>query len=159
MDEELQRYRADQAHAYLERVRDLGEDCAGLKLLADDAVARAGGLRGIDYSAIRVQVSPTDDGMVDAIETIRASIASYVTALAEFEGMRAEASRAIAAMGDAAERRALTMRYLLGREWTDVRDALGYRTMGGVMKLRRRALLSFYDAMPANERDELPTAY
>ena len=34
MDEELQRYRADQAHAYLERVRDLGEDCAGLKLLA-----------------------------------------------------------------------------------------------------------------------------
>ncbi len=158
MDEELQRYRIEQAHAYLERIRKLGEDCAGLQQQVEDARERADGVKGIDYSAVRVQVSASDDAMANAVDTIKSCIVEYVTALAEYEDERSTASKSLSHMSDQTEAKALRLRYLLNYEWKDVKDKLNYKTLDGVMKLRSRALCSYWEVMPVAERDPMYSA-
>lgn len=157
MDEELQRYRSEQAHAYLERIRRMGDDCAGLQEQVDDAYSRASGVKGIDYSDIRVKVSATDDAMVNAIESIKERIREYASALAEYEDMRHEAFKALQRMEDFTESKALRLRYLCGWKWERICTEMDY-SWDGMMKLRRRALCSYYDFMPASERDAIPLA-
>lgn len=156
MDEEYRKYRIRRAHAYLERIRLMGEDCAGLKEQVDDAYSRAAGVKGIDYTAIRVQTSPNDDAMVEALESIKCHVRDYAVKLAEYEGERYEASRALDRLDDPNEARVLRMRYLLDWEWDDVRSSLGYKTVGGVAKLKERALVSYSYVMP--ERDPIHPA-
>lgn len=157
MDEEMQRYRVEQAHSYLERIRKLGEDCAALQAEADDARDRASGLTGIDYSRDMVSATPTDDAMVNAVTSIREAVRTYAVALAEYSDERMRASGAMNRMEDYTEARALRMRYLLGWDWEKVCVKMHY-TYDGMMKLRRRALCSYYDVMPHVERDPLPSA-
>ena len=157
MDEEFRQYRAEQAHAYLERIRRMGEDCAGLQQLVDDARERADGVRGIDYSAVRVQVSPTDDAMLAAVDAIKASIADYVTALAAYEDMRHEASRALMRMEDGVEAKALRLRYLCDWKWERICTDMNY-SWDGMMTLRKRALSRFWEVMPASGRDPMEPA-
>lgn len=157
MDEEYRQYRIDQAHAYLERIRRMGEDCAGLQQLVDDARERADGVKGIDYSAVRVSTSPTDEGMLIAVDAIKERIRDYVTALAEYEDMRHEASRSLMRMEDSVEAKALRLRYLCGYEWEAVCVDMHY-SWQGMMSLRRRALTSFWEVMPPGERDPMEPA-
>ena len=157
MDEEMQRYRVEQAHSYLERIRKLGEDCAALQAEADDARDRASGLTGIDYSRDVVRITPTDDAMVNAVESIREAVRAYAVALAEFTEERIRASEAMNRMEDYTEARALRLRYLLGWDWEKVCVKMHY-SYDGMMKLRRRALCSYYDVMPHPERDAMPSA-
>ena len=159
MTPEYRQYRIDQAHAYLERIRQQGDDCAGLKQQVDDARDRASGLKGIDYSAIRVQTSPSGDAIPNAIDYIMESIRGYVTVLADYEAERMRANESLMSMPDQHEAKALRMRYLLGWEWEKVQNAMGYKSLGGIMKLRDRALCSYFDCMPADERDAMPVAF
>lgn len=152
MDEELQRYRVEQAHAYLERIRKLGEDCAFLQAEVDDARERASGLTGIDYSRDQVSTTPNDDAMVDAVTAVKQAVREYALKLAEYIDERKRASDAMMDMSDSSEVAALKLRYCLGKDWHDISKFLGY-SYDGVMKLRRRALLDYYDVMPSNERD------
>ena len=157
MDDELQRYRSEQAHAYLERIRKLGEDCAALQVEVDDARERASGLTGIDYSRDQVDVSPTDDAMVNAVESIKHAARDYVLKLAEYVDERKRASDALMLMDDYTEAKALRLRYLLNRDWEMVCVEMHY-TYDGMMKLRRRALCSYWEKMPISERDPMPPA-
>lgn len=157
LDEELTRYRADQAHAYLERIRRMGEDCAGLRQMVDDARDRASGLKGIDYSAVRVSSSSDGDQMVNAVEFIRAAICDYVETLRAYEGERHRAADALDDMDDATEAKALRLRYLLGWEWEAVCVDMHY-SWQGMMSLRRRALASYWEVMPHEWRDPMQSA-
>lgn len=156
MDEEYERYRVEQAHAYLERIRKSGHDCAGLRQQVDDARERAAGLKGIDYAAIKV-ASSVDDAMGDAVARIFDSISEYVSALAQYEDERHEATMAMDRMDDATESKVLRLRYLCGWEWERVCVDMHY-SWQGMMSLRRRALCSFYDYMPFPEREPLHPA-
>ncbi len=157
MEEELIRYKSEQAHSYLERIRKMGEDCAALELEVDDARTRASGVKGIDYSEVRVTTSRNDDAMVNAIESVKAAIRDYVVKLAEFTDERKKASDAMNLMEDFTEARALRLRYLLGWKWERVCTEMDY-SWDGMMKLRRRALCSYHDVMPLEGRDPLPVA-
>ena len=158
MDDEYRQYRIDQAHAYLERVRRMGEDCAGLQQQVDDARARASGLKGIDYSAVQVQSSPTPDAIPNAVAAIMASIQEYVTELAEYESERMRANDALMKMDDYTSARILRMRYLLGWKWERICTETDY-TWDGMMSLRRRALCDFWEVMPHTERDPMEPAF
>lgn len=151
MDEEYRKYRIRRAHAYLERIRLMGEDCAGLKEQVDDAYSRAAGVKGIDYTAIRVLTSPNDDAMVEALESIKGHIRDYAVKLAEYEGERCEASAALNDLADQSEAKALRMRYLLDMEWDDMCSKLGFSTARGVQKMVDRALFSFSFVMPGRD--------
>ena len=147
MDEEYERMRIDMAHAYLERIRKMGEDCAGLRAQIDDAYYRAEGVGSVDYAAVRVAKSPTADRMPDAVAAIQERIRAYVTDLAAYEDERHEAHRALMLMDDATEARALRLRYLCCNDWESVCVDMHY-SYDGMMKLRRRALYSFSFVMP-----------
>lgn len=155
--DEYTSYKIDQAHAYLERIRKLGEDCAALQAEADDARDRASGLKGIDYAKDRVQVSPSDDGMVDAIERIHATIREYVLKLSELLDERKAASDALMLMDDYTEARALRLRYICNWKWERICTEMNY-TWDGMMTLRRRALNSYWEVMPLSERDPMQPA-
>lgn len=147
MDEEYERMRIDMAHAYLERIRKMGEDCAGLRDQIDDAYYRAEGVGGMDYSAVRVSTSPNADALVDAVASIQEQIRGYVTDLAEYEDERHAAHMALMEMDDATEAKALRLRYLCCNDWEGVCVKMHY-SYDGMMKLRRRALYSFSFVMP-----------
>lgn len=157
MDEEYRSYRAEQAHAYLERIRRAGDDCAGIRQLVDDAKQRATGLRGTDYSAVRVSASPNADAIPDAVARVQELVAGYVRALVAYEDMRAEASAAMLRMDDATCAKVLRLRYLCGWRWERICTETSY-SWDGMMSLRRRALSDFYDVMPVAWRDPMEPA-
>lgn len=148
-------WRVEQAHAYLERVRRMGADCAGLRRLVEDARANLGAVRGLDYSrGGGGSQTAGDDAIVNEIAAVQESVASYVTKLAEYEDERHRAAMAVDRMPDPTEARVLRLRYLLGWKWENICVEVGY-SYDGIMKLRRRALVSFYEVMP---RDAIPRA-
>lgn len=152
MDEEYQRYRVEQAHAYLERIRQSGDDCAGLQQLVDDARDRASRLTGMDYAKPVVSTSPSADAMPESMDTILALIREYTASLAAYESMRNEAREALWQMDNQTDAKVLMLRYLLCRSWESICVETNY-TYDGMMKLRRRALADFYEVMPRGERD------
>lgn len=158
MDEEYERMRIDMAHAYLERIRKMGEDCAGLRDQIDDAYYRAEGVGGMDYSAVRVSTSPNADALPDAVASIQEQIRGYVTDLAAYEDERHEAHKSLMLMHDQVEAKALRYRYLLGWKWERICTEMDY-TWDGMMKLRRRALADYWEVMPRAERDAIPQAF
>ena len=147
-------WRVEQAHAYLERVRRMGADCAGLRRLVEDARANLGAVRGLDYSRGGGTQTAGDDAIVNEIAAVQESVASYVAKLAEYEDERHRAAMAVDRMPDPTEARVLRLRYLLGWKWENICVEVGY-SYDGIMKLRRRALVSFYEVMP---RDAIPRA-
>ena len=147
-------WRVEQAHAYLERVRRMGADCAGLRRLVEDARANLGAVRGLDYSRGGGSQTAGDDAIVNEIAAVQESVASYVAKLAEYEDERHRAAMAVDRMPDPTEARVLRLRYLLGWKWENICVEVGY-SYDGIMKLRRRALVSFYEVMP---RDAIPRA-
>ena len=158
MDEELERYRMEQAHTYLERIRKMGDDCAGLRAQIDDAYYRAEGVRGIDYSAVRVSSSHSHDAILNAVAQLQEWIREYVADLTAYEDERHAAAKALMMMPDAVEARALRYRYLLGWKWERICNEMDY-SWDGMMTLRRRALAHYWDVMPRSERDPIPRAY
>ena len=157
MNDEYRNYRIEQAHAYLERIRNMGDDCAALQEEVDDARERASGVTGIDYARDRVSTSASDDGMVNAIESIRHAIREYAVKLSELLDERKRASDAMDKMDDYTEAKALRLRYICGWKWGRVCTEMDY-TWDGMMKLRRRALCSYWDVMPMSERDPVQPA-
>lgn len=148
-------WRVEQAHAYLERVRRMGADCAGLRRLVEDARANLGAVRGLDYSRGGGGTQTAgDDAIVNEIAAVQESVASYVAKLAEYEDERHRAAMTVDRMPDPTEARVIRLRYLLGWKWENICVEVSY-SYNGIMKLRRRALMSFYEVMP---RDAIPRA-
>ena len=147
-------WRVEQAHAYLERVRRMGADCAGLRRLVEDARANLGAVRGLDYSRGGGGQTAGDDAIVNEIAAVQESVQAYVTRLAEYEDERHRAAMTVDRMPDPTEARVIRLRYLLGWKWENICVEVGY-SYDGIMKLRRRALASFFDVMP---RDAIPRA-
>lgn len=148
-------WRVEQAHAYLERVRRMGADCAGLRRLVEDARANLGAVRGLDYSRGGGGTQTAgDDAIVNEIAAVQESVQAYVTRLAEYEDERHRAAMTVDRMPDPTEARVIRLRYLLGWKWENICVEVSY-SYNGIMKLRRRALMSFYEVMP---RDAIPRA-
>ena len=158
MDEELQRYRIDQAERWLNKVRKTVGYSKSLEESTAVIIARADNLRGKDYSAVNVQTSPTPDAIPNAI-ILADEMGETLDILSKSARERVnQAARALAEMDDPTEATCLQLYYVDAFDsWERVCVRMHY-SYGGMMKLRKRALLSAYDVMPHNERDPLPIA-
>ena len=158
MDEELQRYRIEQAERWLGKVRKTVGYSKRLEESAAAIIARADNLRGMDYSAVNVQTSPTPDAIPDAI-IMADELGETLSVLSEGARERVnQAARALAMMDDPTEATCLQLYYVDACDsWERVCVKMHY-SYGGMMKLRKRALLSAYDVMPHAERDPIPIA-
>ena len=158
MTPEYERYCIGQAEAWLARVRKTVGYAKRLHDQAETILARADNMRGMDYSAVSVQTSPTSDAIPDAI-ILADELGATLNAISEDARRRVnEAAVALSRMQDPTEALCLTLYYVDAYDtWERVCVDMHY-TYGGMMKLRRRALLHAYDAMPHTERDAMPTA-
>lgn len=157
MTEEYDVYRIGQAKSWLSNVRRLVVYERSMRELAEQQLEMADGLRGIDYSGVRVASSSDGNAIPRAVE---AHIEAYadLDALAEDAARRVrDAAACIDLLDDPTEAAALTRYYLAGDSWERVCVDMSY-SWQGMMALQRRALLHVYDVMPAKERDPMPRA-
>lgn len=152
-------YRRGQAERWLERCRSAAHYERTLREQADQQWRLADGLRGMDYSAVRVSSTPSPDAVPNAVAR-HIELAESIEAIAGDVTRRlAEAHEAVSRL-DGLEAECLTLYYLDGRRptWEWVAGRMNYG-VSRVYDIRAAALLHLYDLMPARERDALPPAY
>ena len=154
--EEWDEYKYEQARAWLEYVRGLGERAKVAQALVESERELLDGLRGIDYSSDG-PTSPNDDALVDAISRLQDHIKQYIENLVEYVDVRADAVKRINGLKYAHEIECLYYRYMRNKSWEEICVDMAY-THDGMMKLRRRAIVSAYEVMPNDWRDPLHPA-
>lgn len=148
--------RIDMARAWLEKCRKtVGYE----RTLRESAAAHYDMLKGIDYSAVNVQSSPSPDAVPNAV-IAHEGIAEKLDAIADDAARRiADAAAALASMDDSTEARCLHLYYIDAVDtWERVCEIMTY-SYDGMMKLSRRALIHAYDVMPYSEREPIYKAY
>lgn len=155
--EEFERYRAEQAEAWLRHVLRLGNRCRALRAEIEAQRELAGGLRGLDYSSPAVSASPTQDSIPNAVSRLLDGIQEYCTELAGYVSEQEAAHKALQRLEDAREAECLTLYYICGKKWSEVAKAMSY-SLDTVMSIRRSALLHAYDVMPLDRRDPMHPA-
>lgn len=158
MTGEWEQYRIDQAAAWLSRVRRVAGYADYMESSADRQLELADNLRGIDYSAVRVSTSPTADAIPDAVARHMELAEDFAAIASAARELQSAAAHALSRLPDPTEAECLQRYYVdRAKTWEHVCVAMGY-TYDGLMKLRRRALLHAYDAMPHSERDPIHPA-
>lgn len=149
-ESEIERYKYDQARAYLEHVRALSCRTKALRAEVEAQRELADGVRAMRYGAGAVPTRP--DRTADAVARLQELVEGYCAELAEYVEEQDRAHVCVRLMERPEHVQAITGRYLLGRSWERVCVDMGY-TWDGMMKLRRRAVTEFYDVMPTEWRD------
>lgn len=158
MNDELERYRIEQAEAWLEGVRKAVGYAARLEESAAAQYELADGLRGIDYSRDMVSASSTPDAIPNAVAN-HVDMGDKFKQISDDSKRRViDAAERIARLPDATEATCLHLYYVDALDtWEHVCVRMFY-SYDGMMKLRRRAMLHAYDVMPHTERDPRPPA-
>lgn len=154
---EFDEWKAEQARAYLQRIRRAGIECERLQAKIADEYAKAEGISGIDYSSDRIAKSANPDAIPNAVARIADLIREYTADLAGYEDERHQAYETLMSMPKRNEGAALTFHYVLGYDWPTVCEKMEY-TKDGMDSLAKRALAHYWDYMPRIERDTLPPA-
>lgn len=156
MDEELERYRAAQAAQWLEGVRASRARAESLRREVEDLRGDMAFVKGVDYSR-GGGGRPDADAIPRAVERLQESVDRYAFELASYAEMQADAHERLSLMRSPECSECLRRRYLLGQDWADACEAMGY-TRDGMMKLRRRALAEAWEIMPLRWRDPMNPA-
>lgn len=151
LTDEFDRYRYDQARAWLEHVRGLGRKADALRAAADEQRELLSGVRGVDYGR-GGGGAPSPDAVPNAVAAIERAVSAYCSALAEFLDEQRDARLALSRLEKPEHFEVLARRYCDGWEWERICAAMGY-TYDGAMALHRRAVAAAYDVMPPGSRD------
>lgn len=155
--DEWDKYRHDQARAWLEHVAKLKHAVDAASDMADMFRGLAEGARAIDYTRERVRGGEYRDRMAEAIASLDEAEAQWAANLVAFAEESRDAADRIARLPDAVEAQALLLHYVDGIAWERVCVRMNY-SWDGMMSLRRRAVLHMYDLMPTEWRDPMPSA-
>lgn len=150
-DAEFERYKHDQARAYLEHVRALS--CRTKALSAEVEAQRelADGIKSMGCAGGGGGgVDP--DRIAETVARLQDLISRYCVELSAYVDEQQTAHERINSLTRHEHAQALASYYLLGLTWERVCVDMGY-TWDGMMKLRRRAVTEFYDVMPVEWRD------
>lgn len=155
--DEWDKYRHDQARAWLEHVAKLKHAVDAASDMADMFRGLAEGARAIDYTRERVRGGEYRDRMAEAIASLDEAEAQWAANLVAFTDESRDAADRIARLPDATESQALLLHYVDGVTWERVCVRMNY-SWDGMMALRRRAVTAMYDHMPTEWRDPMPSA-
>lgn len=155
MDEYLE-YMRTWSKRYLQRIRSTVHTIAMIRSEIDELEHMMDGLGGIDYSRVRVNSSPDDEGLLRRIERMESLKAEYQDELDLNLQWQADAHAALAHVRQP-WRSVLTYRYLRGMTWADVADAVGYSEVHCKGELHDNGLVELFPFIP-HEYDELPGA-
>lgn len=150
-DSEYERYKYDQARAYLEHVRSLSCRTQALRAEVEAQRELADGVRAMRYGEGGAGRAGGDQ-MAETVARLQDLIADYCAELSAYVSEQRAAHERVRLMERPEHAQAITAHYLLGRTWERVCVDMGY-TWDGMMSLRRRAVTAFYDVMPVEWRD------
>lgn len=148
---EYERYKYDQARAYLEHVRALSCRTSALRAEVEAQRELADGVRAMRYGD-GGGGGAEPDRMADTVARLQELIAGYCVELSAYVSEQQAAHERVKLMERPEHAQAITSHYLLGRTWERVCVDMGY-TWDGMMSMRKRAVTAFYDVMPVEWRD------
>lgn len=149
---EWDRYRHDQARAWLEHVRGLKVACDRSLAMVEVMERIADAVGGIDYSRERVGGSPSQRPIEEAVMRLDEQRAQWEANRAAYGAEAVDASNRIARLEDKSEVLALTLHYCDGMEWRDVAARMGYSEQR-IYQIRESGVTHCYDVMPHGWRD------
>lgn len=148
---EWESYKARWSKRYLADVRGMVHTVAMIESEIAEIAEMLDGITGIDYA--RDARGSDDEALIRRIEKLDSLRAEYVAELDGCVAAQARAHRALANIGQPF-RALLTYRYIEGKAWADVADAIGYSEQHCKTVLHPRALSELYPFIP-HEFDEL----
>lgn len=152
MTEEYEQYKYEQARKWLEYVRQLGVSCDTALRAVEFERGQLENLKGVDYSLEHVSGSRTPPDMAGLVDSIRDNIRHYCANAVAWTEQRRDAYDRLNGLESRTEAKALQMRYCMNNSWAFVCGAMNY-TEGGMMKLRKQAIIHAYEVMPLEKRD------
>lgn len=154
MTQEFDRWKAQEAAEYLNRVRASSLD---LRRIQDEIEVKRSFLPSMDYTREKIRTSLRTDALEETAMRIFDLIDEFLVEQTEYIDLQLEAHAAIKRMRDARYRAVLTLYYLDGHSWETVGKMLNYETQT-VKNLRGEALPHFWDVMPIAEKTQIPRA-
>lgn len=144
--DEWESYKARWSKRYLSDVRSMNHSIAMVKSEIAELAEMLDGVNGIDYSKDN-RGGGDDEGLIRRIERLDSLQAEYLAELDGYLTAQARAHRALDNIGQPF-RALLTYRYIEGRAWADVADAVGYAEQYCKSMLHPRALIDLYPFIP-----------
>ena len=154
MDEDIRKARAEVAHSFLMEARAAHRD-ARRWLSEVQSLEDSTGIKGTDYSAVRVASSADPDGVHRLAMRHMEVTERYLEASRRCIDLHDAASVAIDRLDSHTERQVLSLYYLSGKSMQQVADAIGY-SKPGVQCIKQVALCDLYEFLP--EELKLPEA-
>ncbi|MBQ9021043.1 MAG: hypothetical protein IJ113_03365 [Eggerthellaceae bacterium] len=155
--DEWEQYRYNQARAWLEHVRGLADAVDSAERAVEYERAQMEQLSSIDYARVRVSGTPTSPDIADILDRLNDNIRQYCANASAYTDERRDCYDRLSRLESKTEAKALQLRYCMNHSWEYIEGAMGY-TEGGIMKLRRTAIIHAYDVMPIEQRDPMHQA-
>lgn len=154
--DEWKHQRAKAADSWLKEVRNLAMNAKRTldELEADTDMT---GVKGTDYSNIRVSSSTSPDGVHELVMNHIELAERHECAALEYKAAAKVARDAIDAMPDARHRSVLSAYYIQCRTWESIAETMHYSDRH-IFTLRMDALDAIYDLMPAERRIKVEPA-
>ncbi len=153
---EWEKFKAEQAAAWLEHVRELALDVAKTQDRVD--VLRSMALpSGIDYSAPMVSTSPTADQIPNAVAKLVDAMGEYCADLAAYVDESHDAAERLKMLEDGRHRLIIMLYYVNGKTWGQVGKAANYAP-DYCRHIRDEALPLVYNVMPKEWKTQIPRA-
>lgn len=155
--DEFEKYRYEQARAWLDHVKGLQRACehSGDLIRVFERIADA--VKGIDYTSEHVSGTPTARGIEDALARLDDLRTQYEADRTEYGAEAADAASRLSGLVDKDECRALIKHYCDGQEWADVARDMHF-SEARIYEIRRSGVLAAYGVMPPEWRDRIPRA-
>lgn len=155
--DELAKWRAAQADAWLSDVLRMQKRAERLKIAAMEARDAMDGVRSLSAGSCSRARTSGDSVMAELVARAKRAGDDYAMAVADSSSCYDEVSRALDAMDEQVGALALALHYLSLKPWREVAREVGY-SYDGMMTLRRRALAELWEHMPKDRRADVPTA-
>ena len=151
------RMRIDAAHDWLSLARHAHDDVRRLGAEVE-ALEESVGIKGTDYSAVRVSSSSGRDTVHRLAMLHSDAVQRYHDGIIRCLEAHEAAAVVIDALDSRVHREVLSRYYLRDMSIQDVADDMMY-SKAGIQSAREEALLKVHDIMPMEFRAELPKAY
>lgn len=157
MDMEYERYRYDQASSYLNYVKTLSDRVNAKNDAVEDYRARLACIRGMDYSAEKIQVQSSGDAIPEGIARLLELIDECTDLTCKYAKEQKRAMEVIGNLSRYEYEQILEKHYLRNKDWGTIASEMNY-TYHYVMRLRREAIVELYDYVPCEFRDKMQPA-
>lgn len=141
---------------YLQRVRSCVHTIAMIRSEIEELEANMDGIKAVRYDKENVRSTADDDGMVRLVARMDSLRAEFAEELERNIQAQASAHRALANVRQP-WRAVLTYRYVDGKTWADVAEAVKYSEVHCRTELHDNGLIELFPFIP-HEYDEFPEA-